>query len=89
MYNALKVSDPRLTTLHVSRLQRNGRSVSSAAVTLGKVFFFSEVKYTGKVIWDLCEKSLLPVKAKANAKLDTQTGHKHFLRGAAARRDLP
>lgn len=54
--------------------------VRSAALqkcnTLGKVFFFAEFKYTGKVIWDLCEKAPFPAK-RAAAKLDTETGHNY------------
>lgn len=59
--------------------------VRSAALqkcnTLEKVFFFVELKYTGKVIWDLCEKAPFPAKAEtkcATAKLDTQTGHNYL-----------
>lgn len=78
MYNALKVRSfwPRVVAcLPASEKWTFSQQCCSLQKcnTLGKVFFFFELKYTGKVIWDLREKAPFPVRAKANASLPNWT----------------
>lgn len=80
MYNVLKVCSFWPTVNYVACLPASEKWTFSQQCcriqkcnTLGKVFFFFELKYTGKVIWDLREKAPFPVKAKANASLPNWT----------------